>query len=168
MHCKQSSKNLCTSLECEPVCQASTFFFSFMWAKGLLLLLSFSIFQDIDKEVDSVTPCFLLMDFKKSNTFTSQPSLITSMSLDDRCCTHASHCTTSLPNANTGPGLPVIISTLSKAEENAMCDRFLGAYNCLEAECHFACCFYDSRNRPHDNWDTETFWTAAPTHPAGP
>lgn len=36
---------------------------------------------------------------------------------------HPSHCKASLPNANTGPGLPIIISTLSKEEGNAMCNR---------------------------------------------
>lgn len=71
------------------------------------------------------------------------PLLITSVSLVHYCCTHRSHSTASSPNANTGLRLPIIISTLSKTEGNAICNRFGGAHNSLEGDDHTACWFYD-------------------------
>lgn len=75
--------------------------------------------------------------------FPPMPLLITSVSLVHYCCTHPSRSTTSSPNANTGLGLPIIISTLSKMEGNAICNRFGGAHNSLEGDHPTACWFYD-------------------------
>lgn len=85
------------------------------------------------------------------------------MSLNYCCCTPPSP-TTSAPNANTGFALPIIISTLSKAEGNMQqilkSAQLPGSWMSLLLRL----CLY----RPHDNWDTETVWAVAPAHPAFP
>lgn len=104
--------------------------------------------------------------FTESTTFIAQPPLITSVCLNHCCCTPPSP-TTSASNANTGPGLPIIISTLSEVEGNMQ--QILKSLQ-LPQSWMSLCrpllrhCLY----RSHDNRDTETVWAVAPAHPAGP
>lgn len=121
--------------------------------------LVYSIFS-LSQFYASIRPLHL---FTESTTFSAQPPLITSMSLNHCLCTPPSP-TTLAPNANTGLALPIIISTLSEAEGNMQqilkSLQLPGSWMSLLLRL----CLY----RPHDNWDTETVCAVAPAHPASP
>lgn len=114
---------------------------------------------------DELQPCIFYRMWKSN---ASQPPLITCVSLNHCCCTHPSLRTTTLPNANTGLGLPIIISTLSKAEGNAMCDRSWGAYKLPGSWMSLPTLllWHCLNGGPHDNWDTEIFWAVVSAHSA--